>query len=275
MICQDDIKIICNINKYTPADNIKTIANNTAETWQPNRSAIEKEKDTNLGKLAENIISSYIKISIPQIRYLSYDDFRKDGFTKHAPFDGLLFANNINEVVLNGMIDKINDEVNKDDYGKITDGLKDEIASCGIYITEIKSTRITKRHKFNNNVDLDKILNDDFLEYPKYTRYDKNDTINDFQSYIAFIKENKGLVYSEKELKNIEKANMRHIYVRIYIDIEAQNAYIIGVISKDSFIKNAIIKKMKQVGKSEKALYLAVSLRKGENIDILSKLNPT
>lgn len=90
MITQNDIKIIYNIDKYMPT-NIKTIIDNTAETWQPNRATAEKINDINLGKLAENIISSYIKTNIPQIRYLSYDTFRTDNEKIHAPFDGLLF----------------------------------------------------------------------------------------------------------------------------------------------------------------------------------------
>lgn len=60
--------------------------------------------DINLGKLAENIISSYIKANIPQIRYLSYDTFRTDNKKIHAPFDGLLFSNNANKNTLKELI---------------------------------------------------------------------------------------------------------------------------------------------------------------------------
>lgn len=269
MITQNDIKIIYNIDKYILTD-IQTITENTAETWQPNRTTIEKEKDTKIGKLAENIISSYIKANIPQIHYLSYDKFRTDNSIIHAPFDGLLFSNNVDTIILDELICEINNT--KDKFGKITNDLKDKILNNHIYITEIKSTRVTPRHKTNNNIDLNKILNDDFLSYPKFTRYDKNNKINNLQDYLAFVNSS-GFFYNEQTLKEIEKANMSHIYVRIYIDEEAQIAYIIGVISRDTFIKNMTIKKMVQYNKSEKALYLSTPLTNGANIDALAKLS--
>lgn len=94
------------------------------------------------------------------------------------------------------------------------------------------------------------------------------------QDYLAFVNgdKDKYSVYNEKTLKEIEMENMRHIYVRIYIDTEDKIAYIIGIISRGVFMKTMILKKMIQHNRSEKALYLATSLRNGENIDILSKL---
>ena len=271
MITQNDIKIIYNIDKYMPT-NIKTIADNTAETWQPNRATAEKINDINLGKLAENIISSYIKINIPQIQYLSYDTFRADNEKIHAPFDGLLFSSNVNRNILKELLEEINET--KDEFGRITDSLKRKILYNQIYITEIKSTRITSRLKNNDKVDTNKILNDDFLEYPRFIRYDKNNQINNLQDYLAFVNNDKDKrsTYNEKTLREIEMENMRHIYVRVYIDTEYKIAYIIGIIGRGVFMKTMIIKKMIQHNKSEKALYWATSLRNGENIDILSKL---
>ena len=44
-------------------------------------------------------------------------------------------------------------------------------------------------------------------------------------------------------IKKIEKANMRHIYIRVYIDEFTNTAYIIGCINMQEFLKNVVLKK--------------------------------
>jgi hypothetical protein len=278
MINSSDIIIIENINDYAKAGKkIETIIENTVNTWQETRTKISKESDTKLGKLAEDIFQAYVKQNIKHITYLSYDDIRTNNFKKHAPFDGLLFNNeNINIDNLREIIKEINSEITANKWGKISDKLKLKCLKQHIFITEIKSTRITDRHKNNGAVSLEALLKDDFLEYPKYLRKDSFNSINNYEDYIEFCKKYRNFNCKSgnclDDIKKEELLNMRHLYIRIYIDEKELVAYIIGCISNRTFIKNSKIKKMPQRGKSEFALYLATSLKNGVNINKIDKI---
>jgi len=257
-----------------PNNNINKIVENTVETWQPNRTEASKIQDTKIGKTAENIFTSYIKENKSNFQYLSYDNFRTNNFKKHAPFDGLLFYKDINESTLKNIIDKINQEITKSEFGKVSDELKSECIKNKIYIVEVKSTRISSRHKINGKISLEKILNDDFLEYPKFLRTDKYGKINNFDDYIDFAKKYRKFLCKDhidciQKIKELEKSNMRHLYFRIYIDLDTKTAYIIGYIYFVDFIKYCTLKKMRKRNKSEFALYLAAPLKNGEKIDNL------
>jgi len=278
MINRNNIKIINDIKGYiSTGKNIKTIIENTVNTWQENRTEQSKKDDTELGKLAEDIFTSYIKQNLQQIAYLSYDDIRTNNFKKHAPFDGLLFNNNININTLKELIDEINTEVTNDKWGKISDKLKLKCYQNHVYITEIKSTRIAKRHKdSSDNIDLDVLLKDDFLEYPKYLRKDTYNTIHSYTEYIDFCKKYRGFVCKSGDclldIKKEEMLNMKHLYIRVYIDEYASNGYLIGCISHKTFIEKSEIKKMPQRNKSELALYLATSLINGVDVGMIAKI---
>ncbi|KAA6230108.1 hypothetical protein FMM56_06790 [Campylobacter sp. LR264d] len=140
IICIDCAKF--NINDK----NIQKITNRTQNTWQENKYKLTKKKDTKLGKIAEFCVNQYLKTNIKTLNLLSYNDFRTDNFKKHAPFDCLLFNDNVN---IEQIINKINNEVSKFAYGSINDKLKYEYLQNKIYICEIKSTRINKRHLLN------------------------------------------------------------------------------------------------------------------------------
>ncbi len=278
MIEVNDVKIILNTDRYVSENNIQTIVDNTVETWQHNRSVKEKTENTRMGKLSEDIVSAYIKKNISHISYISYDSFRTNGFKTHAPFDGLIFNTASNVDILKDITKKINNEVARNKYGKISDKLKFECYSNRIYIVEIKSTKITKRHRnYLGKVDINKILTDDFLEYPKYLRIDKNNAVGTFSEYVDFCKKYMGFSCKnektcEIDIRQEERSNMRHIYIRVYIDVDEESAYIVGCIHMQDFIKTAVLKKMKQFDKSEMALYLATSLKNGSSIDNLSKI---
>lgn len=273
------IKTINNINNYTKYDShTLTIIDNTEETWQPNRTNEDKVKDTKNGKLAEDIIESYIKKNIKNIIYLSYDEFRSNNYKKHAPFDGILFNKDTEKEKVKKYIDIINLQITNNQYGKIEDSLKTSLSDDGIYIVEIKSTRVNEvRHYTNGSVDFQKLLKDDFLEYPKYLRVDDNGTINSLEDYILFCKKHRGFICKEEEC--IEKIimeeyhNMRHIYIRVYIDEIQDIGYILGYINKRNFVQNMKLKKMSQKGKSEKALYLSCSLHNAKDIDNFNEIN--
>ena len=276
MIGENDIIKVKNVNSY--ASNkayLKTIVDTTFNTWQKDRDSFTKKSDTKLGKLAENIIEMYIKKNLSNVFYLSYDDFRNNNYKKHAPFDGIVVNKAVGGKVLKSFIDRINIEITKDKFGKISDKLKQELHNSGIFIVEIKSTRINpKRHYQNGEISYTQLLEDDFLEYPKYLRVDKFGTINNWNDYLNFC-------YRYREIsrncdlrcmKSIEESNMRHLYIRIYIDEGKNTAYIIGSIWKTAFIQTAVIKKMIKRDKSEYALYLASNLRNGNNINELNNI---
>lgn len=278
MITIQNVKIIKDIDNYIFDNNIKTIIDNTVETWQPKRSSVMKTNDTKFGKLAEEVVTGYIKLNILNISYLSYDNFRTNNFKKHAPFDGLIFSNEIDINILKALTIEINQEITADEFGKISDKLKSKCLKNKVFLVEIKSTRVTNRHKNSDgNVIIETILKDDFLEYPKFIRVDINNDINSFSDYINFVKKNKGFKcakeYScEEDIKLEEKMNMRHIYIRVYIDEITKIAYIIGCISMKNFANTMILKKMKQFNKSELALYLSTPLKNGVDINSLLKI---
>lgn len=280
MINNSDIKIINDIEDYrTTGKNIKTIIENTVNTWQEKRTDDSKQDDTKLGKLAEDVFASYIKQNMEHITYLSYDDIRTNNFKKHAPLDGLLFNNkSINISALKEIIEKINSEITAGDkWGKISDELKLKCYKEHIFITEIKSTRVGNRHKnYDSSINLDALLKDDFLEYPKYLRKDAYDSIHSYKEYVNFCKKYRGFICKSddcvSDIQKEELLNMRHLYIRIYIDESNLTAYLIGCISNKTFINNSVIKKMPQKEKSELALYIATPLINGVNIDKITNI---
>lgn len=279
MLTKNDIKIIRNIKQCLgDVNQVQGIVDATANTWQPTRTAAGKLADTGIGKTAECIVENYIKNNLKNIIYISYDDIRTDNLKKHAPFDGLLCAISKDKLILQSLINKINQQIKDGDTsGKITDELKDELFQNHIYTVEIKSTRThLTRHYIKGQINIELILNDDFLEYPKHLRENK-DGVCDILSYSNYCYK-KGFIDGGtnddliSEVKNMEQQNMRNIYIRVYIDSSQDTGYIVGCIGRKRFIDNCIIKQMFQPKKSEKALYLATSLKNGSNIDDLGKI---
>lgn len=276
MIKVVDIVEVPKIDDFISYDNYLTLlVHNTYNTWQKKRTTIDKTSDTKLGKQAESIVEMYIRKFFVKRTYLSYDDFRSDKFENHAPFDGLFFSKDMKKETLEALITKINNEMGKKEaYGKISDSLIAELNKNNIFTIEVKSTRVNpKRHYENEKIALQKLLLDDFLEYPFFLREDKCDDINSWDDYIKFcLQWKKDYIPSPYNLsvaKNFEEQKMRNLYVRIYIDEIFKTAYIIGCIDRHSFIVSSQIKKMVQPGKSEKALYLATNLVNGFPIQTL------
>lgn len=263
--------IIINIPEID-VDEVNLIVDKTVNTWQKNRTRESKFQDTKLWKIAEKVVENYINENKKDYSFISYDKLRTNNYSKHAPFDLLIYKKDLDISILNDFIKKINNEITNNEYWKISDTLKLDLEKNSIFIVEIKSTRIIDRHLVNwsddNNI-IEIIKNDDFLEYPKYLREDRYDNMN-LQNYINFCNKYKGTnIKNEDELREIEKQNMRHIYFRVYISEKSNKAYIIWFIDKNYFSKNFIIKKMPQYWKSGKALYLAVWLKNAKSINQL------
>lgn len=139
------------------------------------------------------------------------------------------------------------------------------ISDLGIKIVEIKSTRVTQRHKnYRGDIVFEKILMDDFLTYPKYLR--NSEDITTKEKYYSYCK----MKNSNYDLKE-ELSNMSDIYIRVYMDDNQKKGFIIGYIDKYTFFNNMQLKKMEKFRKSERALYWAVNLKKGFPIKSLTK----
>lgn len=268
---KEGVIIVNNYESFVGTSNYNTkiISRNTVNTWQPNRSEKEKMADTSLGKIAESIFEKYITRF--SLQYLSYDDFRENNFEKHAPFDGLLFSNK-KENEIKFFTNRINKEVSESDYGKVSVELLSDLTRNQIYTIEVKSTRINDRHKRNGKVDLATIKRDDFLTYPSAIRKSIKDYT--FSGYAdLLVQTGKISVPSGSEKVNIarkyEKQFMMDFYVRVYIDEQTKTGYIMGFISKNQFIKNAVLKRMFKKNKSELPLYLATPISYGKSIDDL------
>lgn len=246
---------------------IEKIYINTQNSWQKNRSLEEIKKDTMVGKISEYILKKHIENNSDKF-VLDYDNFRIDNFKKAAPLDCIFYKKDNNNILK--AIDKINNDVKNNNFGKISQDTKIFLKENEINTLEIKTTRITLRHYDNNgNINFNTILNDDFLAYPKYKRtLYKNLIINNWNDYLNLL--NSINTFSKSlnvtELKEIEKENMTDFYARVYVkelEFNKFDIYLIGYISKNNFIEMGNIKRMPKFNKSENALYIAAPLKMG------------
>lgn len=246
---------------------IEKIYINTQNSWQKNRSLEEIKKDTMVGKISEYILKKHIENNSDKF-VLDYDNFRIDNFKKAAPLDCIFYKKDNNNIFK--AIDKINNDVKNNNFGKISQDTKIFLKENEINTLEIKTTRITLRHYDNNgNINFNTILNDDFLAYPKYKRtLYKNLIINNWNDYLNLL--NSINIFSKSlnvtELKEIEKENMTDFYARVYVkelEFNKFDIYLIGYISKNNLIEMGNIKRMPKFNKSENALYIAAPLKMG------------
>ncbi len=240
MIYSKDIKILKIDNDNQK--NLSQIIKNTNNTWQANRSEKEKFSDSKIGKQAEDVFEKFVNVEDNLYFYLPYDDFRIDNFENHAPFDGLYVNKNTSLNDINSIKNKINHIMKKNKYGKLyfLDFLRKDMRKLGIFIVEVKSTRLKENNKKNNQINFDKIKNHDFLSYPKLLRKTENQNFNEID-YINISKQ-KGIANINQE----EKDNTADILVRVYIDEKKQEASLIGYITNKNFIENKVLKKMVQ-----------------------------
>lgn len=247
-------------------EQIKIIAEHTKNTWQSNRSLDDIIKDTTIGKIAEYTLKEHI-LKHSGYAILDYDDFRVDNYEKHAPLDCIIFKKENPDLQL--AINTINLDATNNLNGAMSDKTKNLLKNLKISTMEIKSTRITNRHKANGVINYQVILNDDFLAYPKfYRKVPSGIEINNWHKYLDYCMNNNKIQPNTDlaTLQEIELNNMYDFYARVYVEQISNNLfdiYIIGYITKQNFIKNSVIKRMPQYGKSEQALYIATQIRNG------------
>lgn len=245
---------------------IKIIANHTKNTWQTNRTLESIISDTKIGKIAEFTLKNHIK-QYSNYDILDYDDFRVNNYEKHAHLDCIIFQKQNTQI--DNAITQINLDTTNSLSGALSQNTKDLLRQSQIHTMEIKSTRITNRHKNNSEISFDKIINDDFLAYPKFARkISSHIQINSWEQYHNFCIENHKISPNIDliTLKNIEFENMYDFYARIYVeqlDLNVFDIYLIGYITKQDFIEKSTIKRMPQYQKSEQSLYIATKLKNG------------
>lgn len=131
---------------------VLNIADHTQNTWQKNRPFEEILDNTVQGKVVEEMFENYIEAQNSGIKYMSYDVFRKDNYSKHAPFDGFLY--DIGSTFLKEAIGRVTEDVNKSNYGKLKDETFAWLTGHRIYTVEIKSSKIPdKDYPYQTNLD--------------------------------------------------------------------------------------------------------------------------
>ena len=86
------------------------------------------------------MFENYIEAKNSGIKYMSYDVFRDDNYSKHAPFDGFLY--DTRSPFLDEGIVRVTEDVNKHNYGKLKDETFAWLTSHHVYTVEIKSSKI-------------------------------------------------------------------------------------------------------------------------------------
>lgn len=272
--------IICTIpsKECLNLSEIKRIAKYTVNTWQQDRDVQETLDNTTQGKMAEYVLERYLETET-NVRYISYDKFRKDDYKKHAPFDGLLYPVEITTDVLKNLISEIVMEVSESETGQITENMREKLEIYKVFTLEIKSSQLrTKDYEGVEHVDLPRTKEDyerivsnlrrwDYFVYPHFTRTSNN--IASFYDYAEHVRArreflNQGNQVYLKSLILTEFRNASDIYTRLYFDYRSNEIFIPGYVIKEDFFKNPKIGKMPG-GKSGMALYYMRSIADGSS----------
>lgn len=275
MISKNDI---IKFNLSTNEENLESdvldkIVLNTSNTWQEYRTDKEKKSDSSLGKTAEKVFEYFVNIEKNQYFYVPYDDFRVDNYKNHAPFDGLYIDKKTTPEIINKFKKEIGKIFSNNKYGKLHNlkKIRSDLIHNGIFIVEVKSTRLTEKYKTDGNINFEVVKNHDFLTYPIHLRTTSQSNFNE-QDYYKYCQETKKI-----ELDNInkdEKDNTADLLIRVYIDEKKNVAYLMGYIKNTEFQIKKIMKKMIKDKKSEKAIYWCVPILEGQPILNLIKEYP-
>ncbi|MCI8799866.1 MAG: hypothetical protein HFH88_08630 [Lachnospiraceae bacterium] len=255
-------------------DLIDLIVHNTRNTWQAGRREEEKRRDTIQGKKAELVFERYIAEHTGH-RYLSYDDFRSDGFQKHAPFDGLLIGRDTRREVERESIHAINREIAEgSEVGTISPDLRKKLEDKGIFTLEIKSSSLKNRdyEGVDNAVRRTReacgqIVRNlerwDFFVYPHYLRTSAE--VKNFYDYTEYVRTyEEGFPQGNERFLRLlmidEYEHASNLYTRFYFDYAKEHIYLPGYILKEDFFRNPRIMHMPGI-KSGMALYYMYGLR--------------
>lgn len=272
---------------------IGQIIENTAETWQPDRQANERGNNTEQGKIAEEIVEQFLsRFFTDRISLKSYDEIRNDEFTKHAPFDFLIWETGTADISLIELSIQKDISNTPNQFVRLSESTRRKCKESNVKIVEVKSTKIRETQKrnsgFNGNYDdqseVLKLVNeikrcDDIFCYPHFKR---SDTSVDYsiQDYCQYVKR------QEASLANLSGEQLRRkvidlevvhqcidVFIRVYLDQEAKRGFVIGWMQRERLLDyDVLFKKMVQKNKSERALYFAKNLTEVEGIDLLHQV---
>lgn len=286
--------IIC--SAYTDEDlqddkkTISEIAENTDNTWQPERPPEETIENTLQGKVAEKMFEEYINTEFSEhLEVMAYDLIRCDHNEKHAPFDFLIWEKDKSDIF--AVVQSIQSDI-RTSYGrfvKISEATRTLCKREKVKIVEVKSTKIANRHKqrgFSNDYSDDVsvtglsdyiVKNDDFLCYPLLKRKEAREDYTVVDYCIEYQQKNPqfadlhGKILLERVLKDECRKQLCDIFVRVYVDEIYKRGLALGWITKEQMYSGDVkLKRMKQEGKSEQALYWAkrlTNLRKMEDVE--------
>ena len=278
--------IICPIPAESELDQaeIEQIVTHTHNTWQHDRPIQEIRENTIQGKRAEIVIENILRDNSTS-RFLAYGKMRRDNFNKHAPFDGIIYRNDIATNILQSAIDRINNDVISiaGDSGTITVETREYLETSGIYTIEIKSSLLQHPRDYRCiNGDIEVTRSDDnylrlceyvkgfydYFVYPHFCRDNRN--ITSFYDYTRYIRDinnwgsrnKQAFVYS---LMKQEFDNACNIYTRVFFELRRNEILIPGYIVKTRFFEEPRIRKMPSP-KSQNAIYYMYHMQHGKNI---------
>lgn len=276
--------IICPVPREEELDmeQVDRIVEHTHNTWQHGRPLPEIYDNTIQGKRAELVIERLLAEN-SRARYISYDDMRKDGFLKHAPFDGIIYKAGICKEWIEEAVFRINRDVaeSNGDTGLIAISTRDFLEDHGIYTIEIKSSLLQdpRDYRAMEHKDLRRRTDGDyaalcqyirgFYDYFVYPHYCRDSmAITDFYSYTRYVRshingfpENKqAFLY---ELMKDEFDNACNIYTRVFFDLISNEIVIPGYILKGRFFEEPRIRKMPSP-KSQNAIYYMYHMKYGK-----------
>lgn len=237
---------------------VKLIAQHTKNTWQRDRDLGEIELDTAFGKLAERALMEFMAEN--GIRYVDWDDIRKDNYRRHTALDGFMArAQATVDLSGNSFADRVYAGL---DGAYLATTLRDKLEREGVASYEVKSTRIAGRlMNSEGRADRQAILGDDFLAYP--VQREGQLTAQLQQQFLAGAS------------RTVAEQRSPLVLVRVYMKppkdlTDRVAAGLIGWIDRHSFYTNCTVKTMSQPGKSERAIYYAVPIRTGRPMSQLS-----
>jgi hypothetical protein len=228
------------LDDYLSSSEVQTISQNTSNTWQTDREQGEIVSNTVQGKVVEDMFDDYINHLQKEstITYVSYDNFRKDNYRKHAPIDGLLFQEG------NSYIEAAKEGITKDvftsEFGKLSPTTRTALREWSIFTVEIKSSQIPNHvysslSNFNKLSTQERLINElrklDFFVYPTYTR-NKGSRIHNFEEYVNYIESEQ--IYAKgwareklvAHLLEVERNNSANICTRIFVDYLSTDSFI-------------------------------------------------
>lgn len=266
------------------------IVQNTVDTWQPDRKLTERGKDTEQGKIAEEIVERFLgEYYRDEMEIKSYDEIRNDNYKKHAPFDFLMWKKgtvDITPIVLSIQNDISN---TPNEFVRISENTRRLCRYFDVKIAEVKSTKIRNDLKlhacfhgdYHDETEVRRLFEtirqeDDIFCYPHYKRSESSDqyTLTDYCEYVKTLQPSltgfSGDMLWQEVLALEKKMQCCDVIIRVYLDPAARSGMIIGWMKREDLLDEAVqFKRMWQKGKSERALYFAKSLSQTEGMDKL------